>query len=71
MTNKHAWTQVYSVIGEANACEPFLTNMIRALKLMPMLNTPQENERLRCAELVKANKKEYLAFCNAKRSKRI
>jgi len=45
--------KAYEIIGRANQCEPFLSNMIKALKLAPYLNTQEENERLEAAQLVK------------------
>lgn len=57
-------------ISEANACEPFLSNMIRALASMPMLNTPEENERLACARMVKTYRTTFLRYCKALRDSR-
>lgn len=45
--------------------EVFLRNMITALKMCPGLNTPEEDERLACAEYVVKHKKAYHAACQA------
>lgn len=52
------------IIGRTNSAEPFLSNMIKALKIHSWLNTEEENERLEAAILVKkhrANQKRYAA----------
>lgn len=46
------------IVGRANACEPFLSNMIRALSMLPRLNSDEENRRLEAAKIVRtANRK--------------
>lgn len=45
------------IVGRANACEPHLSNMIRALQLWPTCNTTEENERLQAALIVRREKR--------------
>lgn len=45
------------IVGRTNSCEPYLSNMIRALQIMNALNTPAENERLQAALIVRQAKK--------------
>ena len=45
------------IVGRANACEPYLSNMIRALRLLPALNTDEDNERLQAALIVRREKR--------------
>lgn len=54
-------------ISPANACEPFLSNMIHALRLCSILNTHEENARLHAAEWVKANRKYFMAYLQERR----
>jgi hypothetical protein len=49
MTLKEALTIV-------NPVEPYLSNMIRALSVMNLLNTEEENRRLEAAKIVRRNK---------------
>ncbi len=42
------------IVGRSNSCEPYLSNMIRALSSMTVLNTAEQNERLTAARIVKA-----------------
>jgi hypothetical protein len=37
--------------------EPYLNNMIKALSMMPFLNTDEEDRRLEAAKLVRRNRK--------------
>jgi hypothetical protein len=46
-----------SIVGRSNACEPWLSNMIKALRSMPWLNSDDENKRLAAAELIKASRR--------------
>lgn len=49
--------EAQKIVGRANACEPFLSNMIKALSMSPWLNNAEENERLAAAKIVKAAKR--------------
>jgi hypothetical protein len=60
----------YRYIGSANAQEPYLSNMIRALGLFSWNNTAEENARLEAAKWVKRNRKAYAAHCQAMRDAR-
>lgn len=44
-----------------------LTPMIRALSMMSVLNTPEQNERLEAAQFVTRRWAAYQAECNAAR----
>lgn len=48
--------EAQQIVGRANSCEPYLSNMIKALSMMSWLNTPAEIERLEAAKIVKAAK---------------
>ena len=63
-------TRAFQSIGHANATEPYLSNMIRALQIHSWNNTPEETERLEAARFVKKNRRAYSAFCQAKRESR-
>ena len=43
------------VIGNANACNPYLSNMIKALSLMTWDNTVDDWKRLEAAIIVRAH----------------
>jgi hypothetical protein len=45
--------QAYQIIGRTNSCEPFLSNMIKALQIASFFNTVEDNERLEAAKIVK------------------
>jgi hypothetical protein len=45
------------IVGRANSCEPYLSNMIRALSIHSWLNTQEEAQRLSAAKIVKAAKR--------------
>jgi len=42
------------IVGRANAAQPYLSNMIRALQLMPWENTAADWQRLEAAVIVRA-----------------
>jgi hypothetical protein len=42
------------IVGNANSAEPYLSNMIRALQLMPWRNTATDWQRLEAAVIVRA-----------------
>ena len=42
-----------AIVGNANSCEPYLSNMIRALSYFPWLNTPEQEARLVAARIVR------------------
>lgn len=48
--------QAYQIIGRTNSCEPYLSNMIKALQIASFSNTAEENERLEAAKIVKKDK---------------
>jgi hypothetical protein len=50
-------TEAQAIVGRTNSCEPYLSNMIRALSMMARNNTPEETQRLAAAKLVKAAKR--------------
>jgi len=47
-----------------NPGDPFLKNMVKALEMLPLLNTKEENKRLQAAKLILKNKKhiKYMGF---------
>jgi hypothetical protein len=57
-------------ICPTNASEPFLSNMIHALRLCSILNTEEENARLHAAMWVKANRKFFLMYLAERRERR-
>lgn len=60
----------YHLVGNANAQEPYLSNMIRALTICSYSNTPEENARLAAAKWIKRNRKAYLLHCQTAREMR-
>jgi hypothetical protein len=58
-----------SIIGTSAQPVAF-ANMIRALQMMPRLNTPEENRRLEAALWVRRNRKAFDAACAELRNAR-
>jgi hypothetical protein len=42
------------IVGNANSAEPYLSNMIRALQMLPWQNTAADWQRLEAAIIVRA-----------------
>lgn len=45
-----------AIVGNANSCNPYLPNMIRALCMHSWLNTAAEWQRLEAAIIIKAHR---------------
>jgi hypothetical protein len=61
--------RAFKAVGYGAHGVPF-NHMIKALSMHPWLNTPEETERLEAAKWIKSHRKEYDAFCHAKRNKK-
>ena len=61
--------QVCNILG-INRAAYEVGNMIKALQIMSVLNSPEENERLAAAKWAARNWKKYQAECSARRNRK-
>ena len=57
LNNKGEYMELEEAIKIVSPGDPYLKNMIRALSVMSLLNTEEENRRLEAAKLVLKNKR--------------